>query len=177
MSSSPGSNGSSQYLEQLDDNRMLLSQKKLFKNHDGTTARQSKYDDEIVIKNAALHRRKSFLTKPETRERTMSFNGHQFQRETFLFTKSQLSNKKLNTEPKKKHIVTRQDSKAIDRVKMRESLFKSTGENQKQVLNDRRKKSFNFLRKLGKRKRGYYIINPTIREEDEDEFLAAKQRE
>ncbi len=40
------------------------------------------------------------------------------------------------------------------------------------IVTEQRKKCFNFLRKLGKRKRGYYIKNQ-IREEDEDEFLAA----
>ena len=44
------------------------------------------------------------------------------------------------------------------------------------VVTEQRKKCFNFLRKLGKRKRGYYIKNK-IREEDEDEFLAAQQRQ
>lgn len=58
---------------------------------------------------------------------------------------------------------------------MKENLNRSTAENKKIGINEIRKKCFNFLRKLGKRKRGYYINNP-IAEEDDDEFLAAEQR-
>jgi hypothetical protein len=61
----------------------------------------------------------------------MSFNVSSYARETYQFAKGQLSSRKLHTEPKKKHIVLSKDSKAIDREKMKQSLYKSTAEKNK----------------------------------------------